>query len=126
MRRTAITLALFYLTLSVAAGYFLCTGTLHPARRPLTPADQFEAQSLALREHASLDDVSITTADHFQLRGWLLIPALSNHQAVILLHGLGDNRIGMLGYAELLLARHFTVLLPDARAHGASDGTLAT
>ena len=32
----------------------------------------------------------------------------------------------MVGYAELLLAHGFTVLLPDARAHGASGGSLAT
>jgi len=45
---------------------------------------------------------------------------------VILLHGLADNRVGMTGYAELLLNRGFTVLMPDARAHGPSGGNLAT
>jgi hypothetical protein len=45
---------------------------------------------------------------------------------VLLLHGLGDNRLGMTGYAQLLLARGFTVLLPDARSHGISGGALAT
>jgi hypothetical protein len=39
---------------------------------------------------------------------------------------LSDNRIGMIGYAELLLSHGFTVLLPDARAHGASGGLMAT
>jgi pimeloyl-ACP methyl ester carboxylesterase len=43
-----------------------------------------------------------------------------------LLHGLGDNRLGMRGYAELLLAHEYTVLLPDARAHGVSGGPLAS
>jgi uncharacterized protein len=32
----------------------------------------------------------------------------------------------MTGYAQLLLAHGFTVLLPDARAHGTSGGPLAT
>lgn len=32
----------------------------------------------------------------------------------------------MIGYAELLLAHGFAVLVPDARAHGASGGDLAT
>jgi uncharacterized protein len=45
---------------------------------------------------------------------------------VILLHGLADNRMGMSGYAQLLLAEGFTVLLPDARAHRASGGQFAT
>jgi len=39
---------------------------------------------------------------------------------------MGDNRSGMAGYAELLLKHGYSVLLPDARAHGASGGELAT
>ena len=38
--------------------------------------------------------------------------------AAVLLHGLADNRLGMIGYAKLLLAHGYSVLLPDARAHG--------
>jgi pimeloyl-ACP methyl ester carboxylesterase len=53
-------------------------------------------------------------------------PHHSNGDAVLLLHGLGDNRVGMTGYAELFLAHGFAVLLPDARAHGISGGQLAT
>jgi pimeloyl-ACP methyl ester carboxylesterase len=45
---------------------------------------------------------------------------------VILLHGVGDNRMGMLGYADLLLRHGYAILLPDARAHGKSGGELAT
>jgi pimeloyl-ACP methyl ester carboxylesterase len=56
----------------------------------------------------------------------ILRPPQSNGDAVLLLHGLGDNRLDMTGYAQLLLAHGFTVLLPDARAHGVSGGTLAT
>lgn len=43
----------------------------------------------------------------------------------MVLHGLADNRIGMAGYAQLLLAHGYTVL-PEATAHGVSGGTLAT
>jgi len=60
------------------------------------------------------------------LRGWMVRPAHANGEAALLLHGLGDNRLGMRGYAQLLLAHGFTVLLPDARAHGLSGGSLAT
>jgi hypothetical protein len=49
-----------------------------------------------------------------------------NGDAVILLHGHTDNRTGMLGNADLLLRHGYAVLLPDARAHGKSDGGLAT
>jgi predicted alpha/beta-fold hydrolase len=126
MRRAAIILTLLYLTLSLVAGILLCDGTLHPGRRPLTDQDEAEAQSLAQSQNASLHDLSITARDNVQLSAWLLTPAEPNHIAVIALHGLGDNRTGMFGYAQLLLAHHFTVLLPDARAHGSSGGTIAT
>jgi fermentation-respiration switch protein FrsA (DUF1100 family) len=49
-----------------------------------------------------------------------------NGDAVILLHGVADSRVAMLGYAELLLRQGYAVLLPDARAHGTSGGELAT
>jgi hypothetical protein len=56
----------------------------------------------------------------------LLKPNHSIGSAVLLLHGLSDNRVGMIGYAEFLLAHGYTVLMPDARAHGQSQGTVAT
>ncbi|HXM69514.1 MAG TPA: alpha/beta fold hydrolase [Thermoanaerobaculia bacterium] len=53
-------------------------------------------------------------------------PKDGNGNAVILLHGHTDNRMGTIGYAELLLRHHYLVLMPDARAHGASGGALGT
>jgi pimeloyl-ACP methyl ester carboxylesterase len=78
------------------------------------------------RLDAEQSDVSIASADGAVLRAWAIRPHRPNGDAVLLLHGLGDNRIGMTGYAELLLGHGFTVLLPDARAHGLSGGALAT
>jgi uncharacterized protein len=60
------------------------------------------------------------------LRGWVFVPSIGNGDTVILLHGQADNRAGMLGNADLLLRRGYAVLLPDARAHGASGGAIAT
>jgi len=48
-------------------------------------------------------------------RAWTIRPHHPNGEAVLLLHGLGDNRIGMTGYAQLLVVHAYTVLLPDAR-----------
>jgi len=76
--------------------------------------------------NADLEEVSAATPDGVGLRAWTLRPLHGNGDAVILLHGLGDNRVGMTGYAQLLVAHGFTVLLPDARAHGVSGGALAT
>jgi pimeloyl-ACP methyl ester carboxylesterase len=45
---------------------------------------------------------------------------------VVLLHGQGDNRAGMLNYVSLFLRNDYSVLNPDMRAHGESGGELAT
>ncbi len=125
MRRFAIAI-LVYLTLTLAVGILLCDGTLHPVRRSLTSADQSRAHEMAQAERANLQDVSIQTTDKITLHAWLVIPDQPNTRAVILLHGLSDDRVGMTGYAELLLRHHYTVLQPDSRAHGASAGSIAT
>jgi uncharacterized protein len=124
-RRLLLFLAL-YLAFSAAAGIFITDGTLHPARRPLTQADESTMRNIAHQLNSDLAYVSITTPDAITLRAWVIHPQSNNGNAVILLHGLADNRIGMTGYAQLLLSNGFTVLLPDARAHGASGGPLAT
>jgi pimeloyl-ACP methyl ester carboxylesterase len=126
LRRVVIFTALAYLSLTVLTGIFLCEATLHPTRRFLTAADQSRARDLAQAHHATLHEVSLQTPDHITLRAWLFTPDHPNANAVILLHGLSDNRLGMTGYAELLLDHQYSVLMPDARAHGASDGVFAT
>jgi len=116
----------FYAAVCVVGGIYLADGTLHPGRRELSD-DEIEGARDAVRAmHAQLSDVSIRATDGVLLRGWLLRPAHANGDAALLLHGLGDNRLGMGGYAPLLLAHGFAVLLPDARGHGASGGKLVT
>ena len=124
-RRLLLSLTL-YLAFCLVAGIYVADGTLHPARRTLTSEDETAMREIANHLESDLDDVSITASDAITLRAWTIRPHRSNGDAAILLHGLGDNRIGMAGYAQLLLAHGFTVLLPDARAHGASGGGLAT
>lgn len=131
MRRTRkirlILLSLsLYLAFCLIAGIFIADGTMHPARRPLTQEDETTAREIAHHLNSDLQDVSITALDTVTLRAWTIRPHQSNGDAVILLHGLADNRFGMTGYAQLLLTHGFTVLLPDARAHGSSGGQLAT
>lgn len=125
LRRTALWL-LGFLGVSLLAGVFLAEGTLHPSRRLLTAKDEMQAQEMAKSHEARLTNVAIVASDHATLRAWSIQPRNSNGHAVILLHGLSDNRMGMIGYADLLLGDGFTVLMPDARAHGNSGGQLAT
>ena len=45
---------------------------------------------------------------------------------MVLVHGISDNRSGMLKFAEIFLKNGYSALLPDARAHGDSGGSLAS
>jgi len=124
--RRLIVAIFLYIAACTIGGIYLADGTLHPARRTLTQEEvsAFEHDFFAL--NAKVEDVSIHTADSVVLRAWIVRPEHPNGNAVMLLHGLGDNRLGMVGYARLLLSHGFVVLLPDARAHGASGGAIAT
>lgn len=115
-----------YLTACSAAGIFISEVTLHPGKRVLAIQDEQQAREVAQRHDSLLNDISISAFDGITLQAWSIRPQKTNGQAVILFHGLGDNRMGMIGYAEMLVNHGFTVLMPDARAHGASDGTAAT
>jgi uncharacterized protein len=121
--RRVLFFLLTYAILCTAVGIFVAEGALHPQRRHLTPADS--VQPMTLDPSATLQEVSITQGN-VTLRAWRIRPTKPNGDAVILLHGLGDNRTGMTGYARLLLSHGYGVLLPDARAQGASDGGVAT
>jgi len=127
-RRTyrAIFALLLYAVFCVIAGVLVAEMTLHPQRRLLDMRAIREAEQVARRAGSTLQDISIRTEDNLLLKAWLIEPSSGNGNAVLLLHGLSDNRIGTLGYAELLLTHGYTVLMPDARAHGESEGTIAT
>ena len=110
----------------MAIGVVATQWALHPWRRALTPQAEALAQAIAARDDAVLSEVSVTADDGTTLRGWSIRPLHGKADAVILLHGVADNRMGMIGYADLLLRHGYAVLLPDARAHGESGGELAT
>ncbi len=129
MRRVFLVPAIFlsiYLVLCLAGGIFIADGALHPMRRPIDYKERMNARQVAEAAGSRLQDVSLKTTDGIVLKAWLIQPAKDNGNSVLLLHGLGDNRGGTLGYADLLLASGYSVLMPDARAHGESGGELAT
>ena len=112
--------------LNCAIGVVAIDGAMHIRRIPITSKDESRARSLAALNHAVLSDVEIGAKDGAQLRAWSIRQPAGNNDAVILLHGQGDNRAGMLGPAEMLLRHGYSVLLPDARAHGMSGGRMGT
>lgn len=115
-----------YLVLCTAVAFFLADVAVHPYRRALTAEDKTTVQNSTAYSAPQLRDVAVEGQNHAALRAWLIEPLQGNGKAVILLHGLGDNRLGMLGYAQVLLSHGYAVLMPDSRAHGESGGDLAT
>jgi pimeloyl-ACP methyl ester carboxylesterase len=95
------------------AGVVLCESSLHPTRRPV--ASNPEARN-----------VELSARDGIALRAWLLVPATSNGDAVVILHGIADSRASQLGLARMFLDHGYAVLAPDSRAHGESGGDLTT
>lgn len=120
--RLAIPLFALYALVCIAAAIFLAQSTLSPYHRSLTPAAENNMIQIAAGLNSHLTDVQISAFDNAPLRAWFIEPQHTNGNAVILLHGLGDHRVGMQGYAEMLLNHGYSVLMPDARAHGISGG----
>jgi len=102
------TVLIAYVFLCVLLAIFLGELAFRPQRLPARYRDSEKV--IAARFGATLQDVSI----------------LANGDAVILLHGVGDNREGMFGFAELFLAKGFAVLMPDSRGQGESGGEFPT
>jgi hypothetical protein len=124
--RIAVALAIMYATGTISGGIWLGEVATHPGRRPITSSEEKQVRLYAIDNKINFRDASITARDGAALRGWFLRPAKANGYTVILLHGVSDNRLGMFGYGRWLLANHYSVLLPDARAHGLSGGFIAT
>lgn len=107
-------------------GVFAVEGALHLPHHEPTAEDRGLAITIAKRDNADFADAHITASDGVLLSAWSFRQRSGNGSAVILLHGQGDNRAGMLGPAEMLLRHGYSVLVPDARGHGLSGGQITT
>lgn len=126
LRWVGVGLAILYAAGTIFGGMWLGEVATHPVRRPITATDDAQVKLYAIENKTDFREASIAANDGATLRGWFLRPTQANGSTVILLHGVSDNRLGMLGYGRWLLANHYSVLLPDARAHGLSGGDVAT
>jgi uncharacterized protein len=125
LRKPLLAAGVLYLALAAMAGVLATEASLKLRRLPLRHQRE-AAEAVREKFHSDLENVSIQAADGVALRGWYVHPAAFNGNAVVLLHGITDNREGIAGYGRLFLERGYAVLLPDARAHGESGGELAT
>jgi len=64
-------------------------------------------------------------SEGLELRAWLAEGRLDK-TAFVVVHGLGDNLESYQVHAELLRDRGHTVILPDLRGHGGSEGRYTT
>src|SRR5437588_787201 len=99
---------------------------MHPQRRAMSELSRLRATALLLQDGRALQEVSIVARDGAILRAWFVAAQQPKATAVVLLHGVGDSRLGIYGYAQPMLQSGYDVLLPDARAHGSSGGEIAT
>ena len=124
IRRLLLSAGICYAIASVILAVGLGELAFHPLRVPLDARTSTEA--IATRFGAALEDASVTASDGARLQAWYASPAKSNGNAVIFIHGIGDNRQGMMGFAELFLSQGYAVLVPDSRAQGTSGGGFPT
>jgi uncharacterized protein len=122
--RIALKAVAIYADVSLAVGIVMGEQTLHPVQR--RPPDRARIAGNYAQYGAEVRPVVLHAADGAQLRAWYSVPARDNGKAIILLHGIGDNRGGVAGYGQMFLQQGYRVLLPDSRAHGESGGRLAT
>ena len=124
--RILLIIVLLPALLSVAAGWTGAWGFLHPQKRAFTPDMVRDADVTFAQIGAHREDFNVTAPDGATLRGWKVRAAKSNDSWVLVLHGVADNRYGMTEHARMLLQAGYNVVMMDARAHGASDGAIAS
>jgi alpha-beta hydrolase superfamily lysophospholipase len=124
--RIALILLLFPPLLAAVAGWLGVPGFLHPIRRELTPDLIREADASFAQTGSHREDFDVRAPDGSLLRGWMVRPPNPNGSWVLLFHGVADNRVGVIGQSEFLLRAGYSVVMMDARSHGASEGPIAT
>jgi alpha-beta hydrolase superfamily lysophospholipase len=112
--------------LAGVAGWLVAPGFLHPIRRELTPDLIREADASFAHSGGHREDFKVRAPDGILLRGWIVRPDHPDGKWVLLFHGVADNRVGVIGQSEFLLRAGYNVVMMDARAHGASEGQIAT
>lgn len=95
-------------------------------RKPLNAALIAKADGIFARDSVTREEFDVRASDGAMLRGWKVRARTPNGDWVLLFHGIVDNRAEMAPYADFLLKAGYGVVMMDARAQGASDGTLAT
>jgi uncharacterized protein len=125
--RILVILLLLPPILAGIAGWLVAPNFLHPFRRELTPDLIREADASFALSHSIRRNFDVKALDGAMLHGWIVIPPNPNNGSwVLLFHGVADNRMGVISQSEFLLRAGYSVVMTDARAHGTSEGPIAT
>ena len=124
--RVILILLLFPPLLAVVGGWLAAPSFLHPIRRPLSPDLIREADASFSATGSRREDFSARGPDGMLLHGWKVRAANPNGSWILAFHGVADNRIGVIMQAEFLLRAGYNIVMMDARAHGESEGPMAT
>ena len=114
--KIAMNILIGIVLLIVALSFVLVYANTHPPKYPLhIPPSVYKAD---------YEEVSFTTADGIDLKGWLVKPARYDQTspAIVICHGVGANKSDFTELAASLSHRGYFVLLFDFRAHGESGG----
>jgi uncharacterized protein len=123
--RWVLRIAVAYAVLCVIAGVVLAEFSLRLPKKPLGDTTAFRMR-MKRDFHAEVQDVSLTAGDGAVMKAWFVRPPNANGEAVVLLHGIADNRVSIAGFSEMFLRRGYSVLMPDSRDQGESGGKIAT
>jgi uncharacterized protein len=126
IHRVLLTLLLAPPIIAMILGWLVAPNFLHPIRRPLTPDLVQQATISFAQAGAQPAEFDVRAPDGILLRGWKVRAPQPNGNWVLLFHGVADNRMGVVEHALFLLKAGYGVTLMDARAHGASEGDIAT
>ncbi len=92
-----------------------------------TKKTQREIENLKTIAGLKVENVNITTKDKFNISAWWVKNTNNpNGKAVMMFSGRGNNRMYNVSRAELYLRQGYSVLLPDLRGSGQSDGNCMT
>ena len=124
--RLLLTLLLVPPVFAAIIGWIVAPWFLHPMRRTLS-ADLIHNADIAFAQvGAKREEFRVVARDGVALRGWKVRAAQPNGDWILLFHGVGDNRAGVLDHSLILLPAGYNVVMMDARSHGESDGAMAT
>jgi hypothetical protein len=110
--------------LAAFVGNSVGSGILHPMR--LNPMRLEDTQKMLARTGGRKEDFTVQAQDGTTLMGWKVRPIAANGDWVLVYHGVSDNRTGVLGHAEFLLRRGYSIAMMDSREHGESGGGICT